>query len=131
MSEFLPILALIVSVVGLVVGLTYQRFGVITGIVERLAKVETKVDLFWSAIEGRVTEILKSPTHLEKDELLDKLVSKEINLQGAQRLRTILNEELKNRKRIDNGKRLAYALMLGRLEQVIFDFGGKRKQCRT
>lgn len=125
MSELLPVLAISISVVGLVCGFLYQYFGVQNRLNERLVRVETKVDLFWTAIEGKVVEMLKSPAHLEKDELLDQLAHKEILLPGAQRLRTILSEELNNRKRIDNGKRLAYALMIGRLEQVIYEFGGK------
>jgi hypothetical protein len=123
--ELLPVLAIIISVIGLL----YQHFALIGGIKERLVRVETRVELFWNAIEGRVIEMLKSPTHLEKDELLDQLLHKEIRLPGAQRLRTILLEELNNRKRIDNGKKLAYALMIGRLEQVIYEFGGKHKKC--
>jgi hypothetical protein len=116
MSEFLPVLAIIIAVAGLL----YQHFGMITGIKERLIALETKVDLFWTAIESRVIEMLKSPNHLEKDELLDKLLHKEITLQEAQTLRTILNEELTHREEMDNGMRLAYALMIGRLEQIIF-----------
>jgi len=119
--EYLPILAIIVSLfsaLGTYFGLAIKTEG-------RIATLETKVDLFWNAIEGRVIGMLKSPTHLEKDVLLDQLLHREIKLDGAQRLRTILTEELKNKKRIDNGKRLAYALALGRLEQVIYDLRGK------
>ena len=42
----------------------------------RMTSLETKVDLFWKVVETNVGQLLKSPTHAEKDMLLDKLALK-------------------------------------------------------
>jgi hypothetical protein len=116
-----PMVAIGVSVCGLL----FQHFAVTAKIQERITRLETKVELFWSSIEKSVAPMLKSyPTNVEKDILLDKMTLGELSLDEAYHLRTILMEEAK----IERDKAIAYALALARLEQIIYDL--KRKACK-
>lgn len=89
---------------------------------ERIAVLETQNklehDLFWKNIENKIINILKSfPTNVEKDHLLDKFISKDINLHEATLLKTILEGELK----ITEKEKFGYILILARLEQLIYE----------
>jgi hypothetical protein len=118
---YLPVAAIIVSICGLL----FQYFGVITRILERLTRIETKTDLFWKCVESGVVTMLKTyPSKVAKDVLLDKMVHNELALQEAQELRTILCEEMKPKE--NGAERLAYVLALARLEQIIFDLNPRR-----
>jgi hypothetical protein len=93
----------------------------------RMSKLETKVDLFWSVVETNVGQLLKSPTHAEKDLLLDKLAHKELNIDEAERLRSILTDEMQLKGR-DNGI-IAYALIIGRLEGILYELRAEKNKC--
>lgn len=125
--EYLPIAGIAISIIGLLI--TYfgfvQRQSEMTRLQnERIAKIETKVDLFWKAVEINVGQLLKSPTHIEKDMLLDKLAHRELTMPEAETLRSILTDEMQLRGR-DNGI-IAYALIIGRLEGILFDLRSKK-----
>ena len=122
MKEALPYIALVVSIGGFM--LTY--FGFIRGQISsavaqehRLAGLETKVDLFWKVVERDVGQLLKSPTHAEKDVLLDKLAHRELTIPEAEILRGILTDEMQLKGR-ENGV-IAYALIIARLEQILYE----------
>lgn len=127
LKTLLPILALLISVTGLL----YQHFGVIMKLKDDIAIIKTdtatikvQTDLFWHIIENRTADLLKSyPTHLSKDILIDKYKNRELSLSDAEELRTILNGEQQQIK--DN--QFAYILTIARLEQVIYQLrsGGK------
>lgn len=117
--EYLPIAAIVISIGGIL----FQYFGVIVGIQERIARLETKTELFWKCVEGNVLNILKSyPSNIGKDVLIDKMIHSELTLGEAQTLRMILKEEIKGTANLD----WAYTLALGRLEQVIFELMRKK-----
>lgn len=103
----------------------YLQFAVIAGVKERLSSVETKVELFWGAIESKVVDMLKSPTNQRKDGLLDKLRDHTINMDEAMELSRILDDEVYGRK--DSVKELASCLALGRLQQLICDLAKGKK----
>ncbi len=85
---------------------------------ERITRLETKMDPFWQLIQGRVAQMLKAPTHLRKDALLDKLTEQIISLDEAKELKTILMTEVEDHN--DNlGLTLGYILVLTRIEQII------------
>jgi len=130
--NILPVIAIMISIASL----AYTYFGLIIKIREDMSKdkdcigreiadlrskmssLETKTELFWRCIEGRVVEMLKSyPTNLNKDVLLDKLSDNSLTLREAEELRTILGCELD--KAVD--KQFAYVLALGLIEQKIYD----------
>lgn len=136
LKDFLPIIAIFVSITGLL----YQYFGVILKIREDMGKdkesiskdigeikskissLETKTELFWRCIEGKVVDMLKTyPTNIDKDVLLDKFKENSLTIEEAERLRTALNCEIQNTQ----DKQLAYILALARLEQIIYDLRNK------
>lgn len=123
MTEYLGVVSILIAISGFI----FQQFGVISGVKERLTALETKMDIFWKAIEGKVVEMLKSyPSYIEKDTLLDKMAKMELNVEEAEKLRTILACEFTAEKQ-DNGKKIAYTLTLARLEQIIVDIKNSNK----
>jgi hypothetical protein len=133
----LPIVAASVAVLGVMA--TY--FGPLQKLGERVAKMEGRCDIcaenmkhlpqmqadikevkdglniFWKVVDPGLAQILHAPTHYERDELVDKLVSGEITLKEAHRLETLLNEAME--EDILPGKKLAAALLLGRTQMLI------------
>ena len=136
MEDVKVVLPFIITITAMIIGFVYQHFGVIMKLKEdnsktlldlstRITTVETKIELFWRCVEGKMVEILKSyPTNLLKDVLLDKFKEKSLNLREAEQLRTILGCELVN----SSEKKFAYIMILGRLEQVIYNLKGNENE---
>ena len=149
MGTYLPLIAIFISIVGLLASLYKQNqdnkenkrqtlerekksqdelIGREVAREARMTKLETKVELFWNVVETNVGQLLKSPTHLEKDKLLDKLAHKELNIEEAETLRSILTDEMQLAGR-QNGL-IAYALIIGRLEGIIYELRAEEnKKC--
>lgn len=113
------IAAIVMAGVG-IIGLLFQHFGVLSGIKERLTSLETKMELFWTAIQSRTIDILKSSSNPRKDALLDKLQDGCCTNNECHELFDILTAELEE-KELDDGKRLAYCMVLGLINQRLFD----------
>ena len=107
---FIAIAAVVISVLSFIA--TY--FGFIIRITERLARIETKTNLFWGMVEEKLVGSLKQPTHKVKDDLLDKLTLKDINGEEIDELLDILRDEctLDERKNL----LLNYHLVISHLE---------------
>lgn len=126
----MPELEIAISVTSImltVIGLLFQYFKVILGLKERMATLETKINLFWSIVEREIPRLLKDPTGLTKDGLLDKFAEHHSNgmtLQEMEELTGILECELKEKK-MTNTRRIAYALIVGRLKQLIYEKKGR------
>jgi hypothetical protein len=121
MNIYLPVIAICLTIIGLL----FQHFFVLSGMKERLTSLEVKMDLFWKAIEGNVVKLLKSyPTYINKDILLDKFSNKELEIDDAHRLRTILIGEMEN---TETNNKLAYVLIIARLEQIIYELKSGKK----
>jgi len=119
--DYIAIAAVIISVLGFIT--TY--FGFIIRITERLAKIETKTNLFWGMVEEKVAGSLKQPTHKVKDDLLDKLTVKNINSEEIDELLDILRDEctLDERKNL----LLNYHLVISHLEVIKHENSSKGK----
>jgi hypothetical protein len=120
--EYLPLVSVVISIAGLL----FTYFGFIQkqqeraiALEKRMTQIETKVDLFWKVVETNVGQLLKSPTHTEKDTLLDKLAHRSLDIPEAEKLRGILTDEMQLQGR-SNGV-IAYALIIARLEQVLYE----------
>lgn len=89
----------------------------------QLAKAETKMELFWNAVGGSVKSLIKQPIHLEKDQLMDKLMDcpDTISKPELNRLKDILNEELVELQHAKNNSSLAYSLAIAYIDQILFD----------
>jgi hypothetical protein len=128
---YLPIIAIAISILTFLI--TYFGFiqrQVATAVAQenRLTKIETKIELFWTVVERNVGQMLKSPTHTEKDVLLDKLAHRELSISEAETLRGILTDEMQLRGR-ENGV-IAYALIIARLEQILFELRDAKNERR-
>jgi hypothetical protein len=83
-----------------------------------IATMKLQTELWWEIIRKHTATLLMSyPTAICKDVLLDKMAHKELTLDDAYTLRTILSEEMKLEKK----DKLIYVLALGSIELVIND----------
>ena len=115
------IITLIIAIATISIGLISKQIK--TG--ERIATLETKMELFWKSISLGVTELVKSPTNLRKDYLLDTMNNGDLDYEGALELQQTLYDEY-HKKDLDSSRKLAYALIMGRLEIKIYELK-KRK----
>jgi hypothetical protein len=121
MEKYYPAIAIGISILGWLVA----YFKWLVGIQDRLARLETKTELFWKCVEGNMVALLKTyPTCIEKDVLLDKMQNDQLTKDEAFTLRTILSEEMKR----DREKAIAYILLIARLEQKIYDLTCEEKK---
>ena len=113
-GETLAIIAICLTILGFIIG----WFGFINRILQRLAKIEVKVDLFWNVVEEKLSTLLHSPDNPVKDALLDKLKNSELNHDEAMELRDILIAEIE-RKRANPYVALVGYLVVAHLELII------------
>ena len=112
-------LGLIIVIAIALIGYVVQYFCIIVRMDKRLVKVELQSGLFWTMVEKNMTDILKQPTHLGKDELLDHMRDGGLTLEEAHELKAILEEEKKDPRRYRGNRQMAYIMILARLEMVI------------
>jgi hypothetical protein len=113
-SDYIAITAVALTLVGFLI----QHFAVLGGMKERIAALETKMEIFWKAVGANVAQMLKSyPTNLRKDILLEKLSTKEITLDESYELRTILKGEMQ----LAEKERIGYVLLIAGIDVVIYD----------
>lgn len=98
-----------------------------------LTNANAKMGMFWSAVGGVMSSLIKQPIHARKDELMDKLVPEDLsdlptcNDEELMELRGILNDELTTLRQIKEPRSLAYALAIGYIDQLLFDRGHFRR----
>ena len=102
----------------------------------RLTTMETKMELFWNAVGGVMSSLIKQPIHFRKDKLMDKLVLEnlpllpEASIEELLELKMILKDELVTLREIKDPKSLAYALALAYIDQILLDKGLVRGECK-
>ena len=106
-------ISIVLSIISIIVTVSTIYFGFINKLTERITKVEVKNDLFWKALENKLADMLKSPTHLNKDILLEKFKLGLLNQEEMVVLSTILTEEY------NVCKSLPLAMLISRLESEI------------
>lgn len=123
-SDVFSICALIISVLGIaatyfgfVLKINDRQSSLETKVGERMAKVEATNEVFWKVLSPHMAEIIHSPTHRDRDELVDKLVHNMLTTPEASRLVFMLEENI--RENDDNGKKLASAFLLARVKALI------------
>jgi hypothetical protein len=120
-SDYIAITAVILTVIGFMI----NHFAIISKLQERLTALETKMEIFWKAVGNHVAEMLKSyPTNIEKDILLEKLSTKEITLEEAYKLKTIVKGEMQKAA----NERLAYILLLAGIDVVIYEIKTEKRK---
>ena len=123
MEKALTIVGVVISVFVSVGGFLWAYFIGLVQLRERLTAVETKIEVFWGVVTDNIKGLLKHPTELRKDELLDKLPK--LNEFEAVELKEILKEDLHRAN--DKTDKLIYALVLARTEIIIHDLKQKGK----
>lgn len=89
---------------------------------ERIGLLEMKIGLFWRLVEEHMSGMLKAPTHLEMDLLLDKLKAHTLTLPEATRLRWWLRKVYLEDEVADAQRRMTAILVLAAVESLIHEF---------
>ena len=129
-SQYLSIAAIVISLLGIL--LAYFKWiasvrkeisDLALSLEGRLARVETKTELFWNSVGPALLNLIKQPIHLRKDELLDRLFEKKEVLSDDEliELRTMLKIEMPDLLEKKQDKSLAYALAMAYIDQVLYD----------
>jgi len=101
----------------------------------RLTRMETKMELFWNAVGGAMSSLIKQPIHFRKDQLMDKLIPEnlphlpEATVEELIELKTILQDELVTLRETKENKSLAYALAIAYIDQILYDKGLIKGEC--
>jgi hypothetical protein len=90
---------------------------------ERIKALETKMELWWTAIQSTVVRMLKHPTQKRRDLLFDKLEANTISLDELAELKGLLQCESKKKDA------LVAAMAIARIDTLIFDM--KRMLTKT
>ena len=75
--------------------------------------------LFWRLVEEHMSGMLKAPTHIEMDLLLDKLKAHTLTLPESHRLRWWLQKVYLEDDRADVQRRMTAILVLAAVEALI------------
>jgi hypothetical protein len=120
-SDYISIIAVVLTLVGFLI----QHFAVLGGMKERIAALETKMEIFWQAVGANVAQMLKSyPTNIRKDILLEKLSTKEITLDESYELKTILKGEMQ----LADRERIGYVLLIAGIDVVIYELKQSKRK---
>lgn len=95
----------------------------ISEILERVAKIETKNDVMWSAVEPAIMGVLHHPhpEYFTRDTLLEKLEAKTITEPELRQLENMFECELSNKN--NSSEYMAATLLLARIRILLFDAG--------
>lgn len=102
----------------------------------KITRLETKMDLFWNAIGGSVSSLIKQPIHFKKDALMDKLIPANISrlpettVEELYELKAILNDDLITLREIKDPKCIAYSLAIAYIDQILYDKGLLKGECQ-
>lgn len=90
-----------------------------------LEKLNEQSRLYWEVISPKLRDIIHSPIHVVRDELVDKLIDDKIdNLDDALQLEQEL-EELTNDNQEDQTKRIIGAIFLAYIHSIVQDLQQK------
>jgi hypothetical protein len=112
-ASFGPLLAYIATIIA-IVGAVYKIFGTLSN---RITTLEADSRLFWTVLQPRLAEIIHSPTHPRRDLLVDRFNESDLSVGELIELAGLL--DLNIRENCDTAKRLASALLLGRVEAAL------------
>ena len=112
----------IITIIISFLGLIGVIFGFVLKISNRLTKVESDSETFWKVLGPHMAEIIHSPEHKDRDELVDKLVHGVLPEDEALLLMELLEQNIHENH--SESKKLASALLLARLKSL---YGGASK----
>jgi hypothetical protein len=114
--DVVAILSPIITLFILIIGGLVSYFTIIGDIKNRLTRLETQMQPFWSIIEKELPRLIHSPHTPEIDALLDKMAEGKLTIDDAKDLRCRLKAEMEIP---DIGKKLAIVLIIARLDAII------------
>ena len=82
----------------------------------RVAKVEVRSDVFWMVLEPQLANILHSPDHQRRDELVARMVNGELTTKEKVELSGLMEDCLKD---CADNQKMAAAFMLARVKSEI------------
>jgi hypothetical protein len=115
-----PAIAAIVAVIGLA-GTFYKMMNSMTC---RVTTLEAESRLFWTVLQPHLAQIIHSPNHPRRDYLVDRFNETEMSNAELTELAGLLDLNIK--ENCDTAKRLASALLLGRVEATLLKRGAPR-----
>jgi hypothetical protein len=84
------------------VGIMVEHFHFQASLQERISKLETKIDLFWGALEDKIPEMLMKGNPIEKGSDLYKMLECKLNggltKEGKTKLIDLLYDEINKKK---------------------------------
>jgi hypothetical protein len=92
----------------------------------RLKDTETKVNLYWKSVEARMAKYVHSPHTPVIDKLLEKMQAGELGKEDVYELHKLLETGLQENL-YDNDKAIGVILLLGGLDQRIYEISNKRE----
>jgi len=114
--DILAILSPTITLFILVIGGVVSYYAMYGELKNRITRLETQMQPFWTIIEKEIPKLLHSPHTPEIDVLLDKMSQGILTIEEAKDLRNRLKYELEIP---DSGKKIAIILLLTRLDQII------------
>jgi hypothetical protein len=89
---------------------------------ERVTRIETKMELFWSAMTAQAVDVLHHPEETRMDELLVKLKLKTITPPELEELKCVLKTRFGNKNARKGNQGFWAMVALTRIEMLLFDF---------
>lgn len=95
----------------------------VSNLTQRQVANETKMELFWGALQGKVIDMLKHPTEQNLDDLMDKLDVKTITLKEMEELKALLKCKAEKPARTEKQKNESFlaAFLLARVDGLLYD----------
>jgi RNase H-fold protein (predicted Holliday junction resolvase) len=103
----------LVAIVALLLTAARSRRADTAALAERLARLETKVDVFWRGVSFDAARLLHSPhpKFARRDHLLEQFMAERLTGVEARELTKLMSEVLKD-NRSDPGQRMAASVVL-------------------
>lgn len=121
----LSVIAIFVSIISSIWGVL--KYGI--KLENRLTRLETKTELWWSTVAEQVKGVLQQPTHFRKDDLLDRFPC--ISNEELLELKNIIVTEITELKKTKDPKVASYAIWKARVELECLDRVGLRKEVKS
>lgn len=105
-----------------ILGFLFTYFGWILKLVCRIQALEVKMELFWNRVGEVMRDVIKQPTHLKMDELLDRLAAEGscMSMDDLIDLRAMISQRQREVDRKDL-LQLHFALCLARIDQLLYE----------
>lgn len=117
------VISIVLGVFTLTLTMIVNYFAFVSKTNGRLTRLESSVDVFWKVLEPHLANIIHSPNHQRRDELVDKMVNKTLNDGEDVELKQLLRECFEDCRQ---DQRLAVSLLLARVESIT-DWNFKQK----